>query len=57
MPTIIKNPVVNKIIKYFVLLIVSTIGLYVGTILIQAIFNLGVSFGTFIRCLYHVICH
>lgn len=50
-----KYPVVYKIIKYFGLLVITTIGLYVGTYLIQAIFNLGVNFGTFLRCLFKII--
>ena len=41
-----KYPVVNKIIKYFSLLVLATVGLYIGTYFIQAIFNLGVNFGT-----------
>lgn len=55
MPTIIKNPVVIKIVKTFLLIVGITIGLYVGAIMIQAIFNLGVSFGTFLRCLYQTV--
>lgn len=52
-----KYPVVNKIIKYFSLLVLTTVGLYVGTYFIQAIFNLGVNFGTFLRCIYTFMCN
>lgn len=40
---------VFKYIGYFVLII---IGLYVATILLQCIFNLGAYLGTFMRCIY-----
>lgn len=57
MPTIIKELSINKVVKVFLLIVGVTVGMYVGVILVQAIFNLGVSLGTFLRCLYHVICY
>ena len=32
------------------------IGLFFSIILLKAIFNLGVYTGTFIRCLYNIVC-
>lgn len=57
MPTIIKELSINKIVKVSLLIVGVTVGMYVGVILVKAIFNLGVGLGTFLRCLYHVICY
>ena len=55
MSIIIKNELIRKIIKYFVLFVAIILGLYIFTIIIQAVFNLGKYIGTFLRCLYALI--
>ena len=39
----------KKVLKYVCLFFLVLIGLYIGTILIQAVFNLGVNLGTILR--------
>ncbi len=51
MPTLVFNNV-KKTIKYIGLFFIIIIGLYLVTVLLQFVFNLGGYFGTFMRCLY-----
>ncbi len=55
MPTLIKEnyKTIAKYIAYFFLIV---IGLYIFTIVLQFIFNLGTYLGTFMRCLYTFVC-
>ena len=56
MSTIISNNTLKKIIKYFLIIIALIIGLMLFTLIIQMIFNLGIHVGTFLRCLYSIVC-
>ena len=47
----------KRITKYIGLFLLSLIGLYVGTIIVQFIYNLGIYLGTFIRCIYAFACY
>jgi hypothetical protein len=42
----------KKIVKYFAYFILTSISLYIGTLLLQCIFNLGTHLGNYIRCIY-----
>ena len=48
---------IKKISKYIALFILAIIGLYVITITLQFIFNLGTYLGTFMRSLYAFLCN
>ena len=50
-------PNIKKIIMYIGLYFLSIICLYVGTLFIEFVFNLGTHFGTFMRCIYAFICN
>lgn len=55
MPTlVIENT--KKIAKYVSYFFLVLIGLYLGTIIIQMVFNLGTYLGTFMRCVYAFTC-
>ena len=56
MSTLVLNNA-KKLVKYIGIFLGSTIGLYVMTILLQCIFNIGTYFGTYLRCLYYFVCN
>ncbi len=47
----------KKVLKYVGLFFLVLIGLYIGTIIIQVVFNLGTHFGTFMRFVYAFVCN
>ena len=47
----------KKILRYIALFFLVLIGLYIGTILLQAVFNLGTYLGTFMRFVYAFACN
>jgi len=55
MPTIVLESA-KKIIKYVIYFFIALIGLYIGTLVIQCVFNLGTYLGSYIRCLYSALC-
>ena len=57
MSTIIKSELFRKVIKFFIILIASSLGLRLFTLIIQMTFNLGNHVGVFFRVLYNAFCH
>ena len=51
------NENTRKIVQYIAYFFLTLIGLYLLTIILKFIFNLGTYFGTFIRCLYALVCN
>ena len=47
----------KKVLKYIGLFFLALIGLYIITIIVQVVFNLGTYFGTFMRFVYAFICN
>ena len=56
MSTIITKDNIIKIIKYILIAIAIVIGTYIFSIIINAVFNLGLKFGNLLRCIYSIVC-
>ena len=56
MSNVVNSDNLKVFIKYLLIGISIILGLYLSTILINCIFNLGVYTGTFIRNLYGLLC-
>ena len=52
----ITNDKLIKILKNVLIIIIVFVGIFIGTYLLLAIFNLGVYLGTFLRNLYGLVC-
>ena len=46
---------VKRIAKYIGLFLLTIVGLYLGTLLIMLIYNLGTYIGTYLRCIYSAL--
>jgi hypothetical protein len=47
----------KKVLKYIGLFFLVLIGLYIATIMVQVVFNLGTYLGTFMHFVYAFICN
>ena len=56
MSTLITKDNLKVVLKYFMLGIMLVIGMIMTVFLVEAIFNLGVYFGTFLRNVYNLVC-
>jgi hypothetical protein len=45
---------IKKVAKYFIYFILLIIGLYIGTLFLKFIFNLGIHLGNYLRCVYSI---